>query len=407
MRSVLVSLMFVVAVCSDVVFAQPETPFEVLQPEHGKVFAWSRTRPDIHIEVRIPVLSAEHRSFVTANIYDPAGNVVDRVALYDDGSHGDSQPGDGIFTGTYSPQRTGDYVLKARWQWTDPASGNPRERWTSAYSFAVEAVPYPRIISPTPGQRVGSRVKVTVRMLAGEEMRPYDPQGDETIRVRAWAEPSAKAVVPDRSGGEFTATLELPKPGGYRLFVTTAVLRRGQWIEAEPESVQVQYNRPSTWPFWIGGLLLVVGVLLPGKKVPLYRHSLRLRRADGFTQTAEITPQLLQTVRKTVGGQGCDIKLSGVEGMLFTLVAEPGVKALRVEPGEVKDLSKEIRPLQGEVALRFNDWALEYEGVHRAGETRQLWKQFTPVKWVLVGLAVLVLLYGGWTWWQFQRLTTL
>lgn len=407
MRSVVVWLVFALAVGTGVLFAQPETPFEVLQPEHGKMFAWSRTRPDIRIEVRIPVLSAELRPFVTANIYDPAGNVVDRVALYDDGSHGDNQPGDGVFTGTYSPQRTGDYVLKARWQWTDPASGNPRERWTSAYSFAVEAVPYPRIISPTPGQRVGSRVKVTVRMLSGEEMRPYDPQRDESIRVRAWAEPSAKAVVPDRAGGEFTATLDLPKPGEYRLFVTTAVLRRGQWIEAEPESVQVQYNRPSMWPFWVGGILLLVVFLLPGKKVRLYRHSLRLRRADGFTQTVEILPKLLQTVRKTVGGEGCDIQLSDVEGTLFTLVAKPGMTSLQVEPGLVKDLNKEIRPMQGEVALRFNDWALEYEGVHRAGDTRQPWKKFTPVKWVLFGLAILVLLYGGWVLLQFRRLTTL
>lgn len=136
------------------------------------MLAWSRVRPDVRIEVRIPLLLPEQRPFVTANIYDPAGRVVDRVSLYDDGSHGNSQPGDGIFSGTYAPQATGDYVLKARLQWTEPNTGVARERWTQPRSFVVEQVPYPRITASTPGQRVGNRVKLNVRMLAGGDMTP-------------------------------------------------------------------------------------------------------------------------------------------------------------------------------------------------------------------------------------------
>lgn len=403
MYCTLVWVILIVAVFSRSAFAQVEPSFTVLQPEYGKVFAWSRTRPDIRIEVQTPI---KHRPFVTASIYDTVGTVVDRVSLYDDGSHGDSQPSDGIFTGTYSPQATGDYVLKVRLQWTDPISGAIREQWTEPRSFAVEQVPYPRIISPTPGQRVGSRVKVGVRMLVGEEMKPYEPQGDEIIRVRAWGEPSVEARVPDRARGEFTATLQLPRPGSYRLFVTTAVQRRGQWIEAEAESVQVQYTRPTTLPFWIGSILLLLGLFLPGKAVTIYRHDLRFRHADGTTYQTQVSPNLLNPVRKTVGGKGCDVQLPDVEGTLFTLLSCPGNKSLQVEPGEVTDLPKEIRPTQNEAVLRFKDWALEYKNAQIVNFIREPWFKFTPIKWAILAAGVILLLYGGWLFWQFQQLLT-
>mgnify|MGYP001770871667 CR=1 FL=1 len=330
MYKVSVRIVLATAVLFRVALAQSEAPVEILQPEPNRVLAWSRVRPDVRIEVRIPLLSPEQRPFVTANIYDPAGRVVDRVSLYDDGPHGDSQPGDGIFSGTYAPQATGDYVLKARLQWTEPNTGVARERWTQPRSFVVEQVPYPRITAPIPGQRVGNRVKLNVRMLTGSDMTPYEPR-DEVVRVRAWAEPPAKADVPDRAGGEFTATLELPQPGRYRLFVTTAVERRGQWIEAEPESMQVQYDRPSVMPFWMGGLLVLLGIVLPGKKVNLYRHHLRFKTNDGRTLRIEIAPKRLQEVGHTVGGVGCDTRVPGAGDTLFTLVSRPGVQRLEVQ----------------------------------------------------------------------------
>jgi len=45
-----------------------------------------------------------------------------------------------------------------------------------------------------------------------------------------------------------------------------------------------------------------------------------------------------------------------------------------------------------------------YEKAVRAGEVKEPFYRFTRAKKVLMIIGLLLLAYGGWTYWQFQRL---
>ncbi|GIV17460.1 MAG: hypothetical protein KatS3mg022_2895 [Armatimonadota bacterium] len=130
---------------------------EVVSPQNQQVYAWGKAEPSIRIEVRAAPSSSVARHFVTANIFTATGRLVERVSLYDDGSHTDTVAGDGLFTNMYTLHEQGTFQIKARLQQTDIASKVQREKWSEPIAFSVVQVPYVDITSPNHDARGGVR----------------------------------------------------------------------------------------------------------------------------------------------------------------------------------------------------------------------------------------------------------
>jgi len=67
-------------------------------------------------------------------------------------------------------------------------------------------------------------------------------------------------------------------------------------------------------------------------------------------------------------------------------------------------LPETISPSLGVTALTTPYGAVVYEKAVRAGEVKEPFYRFTRAKKVLMIIGLLLLAYGGWTYWQFQRL---
>lgn len=373
---------------------------EVVSPQSQQVYAWGKEEPSVRIEVRATPSSPIVRHFVTANILTTTGRLVERVSLYDDGTHTDKVAGDGVFTSIYTLREKGTFQIKARLQQTDSASGTSHEKWSEPVVFSVEQVPYVDITSPSHDARVASVTKVSASLLIGSQQQLYHAAGED-VRVRCWAEPEAKAIVPEKPSGSFSTRIEFPRPGRYRLLMAAQTLRNGQWIESEPDSVWVNVVSPPMWPFWMGAMLIGVALLLPPKQVWLYRHTLEIHAKNGSVHKVEIHPQKLKDVNETVGGAGCSKQVPGAQGTLFTLTAKPGEKFLRVQVG---DEWQDIRPHPCSIAFQAGDWAVYYRECKAAGKVRlPLWTLTIP-KAIVIFMAIMALLYGAWIYWRFAQM---
>ncbi|MGC8785205.1 MAG: hypothetical protein ACP5RN_12580, partial [Armatimonadota bacterium] len=207
-----------------------------------------------------------------------------------------------------------------------------------------------------------------------------------------------------RPSQTFSARIEFPRPGKYRLFMAAQILRNGQWIESEPDSVWVNVVRPPMLPFGIAIFSFLIALLLPAKQLWLYRHMLEIRTKDGRTHRVEVPPQKLKDVVMSVGGNDCDKRIPGVADKLFTLTAKAGEKSLHVQvEGESKCL--EVRPNPNAVAFSAGGLPVYYRECQPVGKTRfPNWSFTTLPKRVLLFLAIVTLLYGVWRYWQFVHM---
>ena len=375
---------------------------KVISPQNQQVYAWGRAEPAVRIEVRAAPSSPTVQHFVTANIFTTAGRLVERVSLHDDGSHADVAAGDGVFTNIYTLRETGEFQIRVRLQQTDAVSGVSREKWSEPVVFSVEQVPYVDITSPDPHAKVASVAKVSAMLLVGSQQL-YRPADDE-VRIRCWVQPEARAMVPEQPSDRFSARIEFPRPGKYRVFMVAQTLRNGQWIHSEADSVWVNVVRPPLLPFGIALFSFLVALVLPAKQLWLYRHMLEIRTKDGRTHPVEVFPKKLKDVVTSVGGDDCDKHIPGVANKLFTLTAKAGEKLLHVQV-EGEDKSLEAHPHPSAVAFSAGGLPVYYRECKPVGKiSLPKWSFTTAPKRVLLLLAIVALLYGVWTYWQFVQM---
>lgn len=378
----------------------------LLSPRSEEVYAWGRKAPSIRIEVQAAPSSTSARNFVTANVFTVQGQLVDRVSLFDDGSHFDASAGDGVFTNVYTPPEEGAFRIRARLQQTEISFRTSREKWSGPVVFSVKRVPYVDITSPQQDAKISSVTKVSASLLVGSQQQLYRPANGE-VRIRCWAAPEAETTVPKKPSGNFSVRVEFPRPGKYRLFMAAQTLHNGQWIESEPDSVWVNVVRPPIWLFVVGTLLLVTALLLPPKQVWLYRHILHVCSGDGNVYPVEVYPQGLKEVVFTVGGVECDKKIPGVQGTLFTLAAKPGEQSLLVDLVDAGGnfQQKKVRPCLSTPAFMAGNMLVYYKESKPVGKkSLPFWQLTTVPKRVLCTLAALALLYGVWIYWQFIQM---
>ncbi len=373
--------------------AQQTSHAMIASPQAGQVFAWGRNAPEVRIESHTQLAPTHERAFVTVNILSPNGQVIDRVPLFDDGTHGDNTPEDGRYVNSYRPPRAGEYVLKARMQFTDTTTGTSLERWSEPISISVKQVPYCRIVSPSPGEKVANRAAVTAALLIGSDGSPYRPANSERLRIRAWAEPGADADIPERVGERFKCTFSLPRAGQYRLHIAVQSLQNGQWVESEADAVTVNATARNYLPLVVFGILAFIYPWLPRRLVTLYRHHLRVSRSGEDLAAVIIDPELLKTVTRTVGGPDCDVKLRDVSEELFTIIASPGEESVTVRVEGDTSAVQSLR-LQDKITAASKDFRLTYcdrEPLNRIPRPRL--EPSTWVRWLVLVLAILSIVW--------------
>ena len=387
--TILAGMLWLWCTCFALAQQSPPVP-EIISPRHGDVYAWGRVAPTIRIEVRAAPSSATVRHYVTANVFAQDGRLIDRVPLYDDGTHNDTVTNDGTFISTYIPSEPGIFQVKARLEQQDTLLRSRSEKWSDTVTFSVEQVPYVQIVWPKPNSRVTSHSKLSCMLLVGSEKRTYAPTRDE-VRVRCWSEPAASIVVPEKPSSEFSVRIEFPRPGKYQLFVSAQTLRNGRWIESEPYNMWVNVTTVSWRWFYLSALLLLLALLVPGKKVTLYRHELRIVTPDG-EQKVEIKPNKLASVSYDI------------PGAKIQLVAQPGQRLLNVAGGHGEHIPDTVK--EGETLSLPGGYKVYYTSCRIAGSIRvPRYKISTRLKRNLIIASAVLLIIQIWTYWHFTRLT--
>lgn len=388
---------------------------ETLSPEPGAVIGWGHSAPAIQIQAVLKQKgqsTLKPRQFMTANIKDRNGKLVDRVALYDDGTHTDSRTDDGTFTAIYYPPAPGEYLIQVRAQWQEGVKS--KEAWTKDSPFYVEYVPYAHIVYPEPGGQVGLNTSLRARLLLNGE--PYDgeePALKTEVRIVSLNEKTNEILLPkgaQRRGTLLVAPLSFPARGVYeaRLYVSTN--RKGITLHTEPAVCQVKVASPPTLWLWIGGALILGYLLLPPQKaVPLYTHQFTVRDAiSGQTVTTfKIMPDKLNEVRCSVGGEGSNQVINGATGTLCELTAKPGEKLIHVKPGDSGGLmgpnneviSGPIKP-DGKMTFRVGDYKFYFDKAEATGRYTYSRLLPTPGKVVSGILGIVALAYG---WHQYSQ----
>jgi hypothetical protein len=388
---------------------------ETLSPAPGDVIGWGHAAPTIQIQAvlkqnRQPTLKP--RQFMTANIKDRHGKLVDRVALYDDGTHTDLRTGDGTFTAIYYPLAPGEYLIQIRVQWQEGAKS--KEAWAKDTPFYLEYVPYAHIVYPEPGGQTGLSTTLRARLLLnGEPYEKDEPTLKTEVRIVSLDEKVNEILLPEgaeRRGTLLVAPLSFPSRGTYevRLYVSTD--RRDVTLHADPAACQVKVASPPTTLLWIGGALILGYLILPPKKaVPLYTHKITIKDTNsGRTITNfEVKPNKLEKVSCSVGGQNCNQTIDEVNGTLCVLDSMPGEKSLTVNKGDSGSLmnksnlqiSSVIKP-DKDMAFRVGEYEFYYISAEATGRHTFLRFLPTPGKVISGILGIAALAYG---WYQYSQ----
>ncbi len=381
-------------------------------PKAGQVFAWGREAPTLTIQSSVeeegnPLAGA--RLFQTAVVLS-GEQLIDRVPLYDDGSHGDTRANDGIYTAPYRPAKPQAYTIKVR------ATGGrvpTWEGWSQPVSIFVEQIPYPHIVYPEPGSKVGRSLTLRARLMQGEQ--PF-VQDDATLKAEVvWTDEQGvkHSVDPSevrRRGSLLTCPVEFLHLGRHEMRVTVSVERHGKRIGAEGVPVRVDVAKAPMMLLFVAVMLLALTFLLPPKKpVALYRHILQIRNTN-TNQRLDITiePMGLQPVKRTVGGQRCDFVLEGVSGTLCTLTAEPGSAQLLIEAAQGKQLriggstqsQATIQPRRSNMAFRIAEFEFYYADAKIVQTHRFSRLKPTLPKAIIFFTALTV---GALGWWQYSQ----
>jgi hypothetical protein len=342
-------------------------------PSARSLHSWAQDAPTIQLQAALQragetVISGRGETaqlFLTAQVYEN-GALVDRVTMWDDGTHGDVQAGDGAYTALYRPPRPANYRVRIRAQVELQREGNAarREFWSDFVPFEAVVIPYARLTQPEPGGTIPARTTARARLLLGES--PYlgqDPTLTALLRIEGdnWRQ----EVPMRRSESLLTASVELPKRGAYRLTAIVRVVRNGQALQSQSEVVQVEATTLSYFWLYVAIGLTLVYLLLPMRQPPLrYRHTLRLAN-----QTHRLEPG--QTL--TVGG--LELRASDAEPKVVARVAAGSTIALR-KAGETLRQT-ELALKEGEQCLADAE-TLRYERAEPIRANAPLWSRLTP-----------------------------
>lgn len=268
---------------------------EPLSPKPDQIFGWGRQAPTVRLEARAVSSQPADRVFITAMIADAQGKTIDRVPLYDDGTHGDAQAGDLVFTEFYTPRAEGIFQVRFKAEWE--RNGKRHTRFSEVRPFEIVRAPYVRLEKKLAEERrsVGSTANVQAVLLIGND--EHYKGALEAITLRATCAPSGVAELPQKLTTQPTVRYRFEKPGEHQLTVQAVMTYKGQPIATEPDTLTVVYNTPPQWLLWMGGIAVLLGLfVLPGKRVPVYEHYFQLQNStygtsNSRTLTAE-DPQL-------------------------------------------------------------------------------------------------------------------
>ena len=366
-------------------------------PSARSLHSWAQDAPTIRLQAAlqragVTVISGQGETaqlFLTAQVYEN-GALVDRVTMWDDGTHGDAQASDGTYTALYRPPRPANYRVRIRAQVELQREGNAakREFWSDFVPFEAVVIPYARLTQPEPGSTIPARTTARARLLLGES--PYlgqDPTLTALLRIEG--EGWQQEVPMRRSESLLTASVELPKRGAYRLTTIVRVQRNGHTLQSQSEVVQVEAVTLSYFWLYVAIGLALVYLLLPPRQPPLrYRHTLRLAN-----QTHRLEPG--QTL--TVGG--LELRASDAEPKVVARVAAGSTIALR-KAGETLRQT-ELALKEGEQCLADAE-TLRYERAEPIRANAPLWSRLTPAT-PLRAITLLGALGALGYWWQLWR----
>jgi hypothetical protein len=162
-------------------------------PSAQSLHSWAQDAPTIRLQAALQragetVISGRGETaqlFLTAQVYEN-GALVDRVTMWDDGTHGDAQASDGTYTALYRPPRPANYRMRIRAQveLQDAGKTTKREFWSDFVPFEAVVIPYARLTQPEPGSTIPARTTARARLLLGES--PYlgqDPTLTALLRI--------------------------------------------------------------------------------------------------------------------------------------------------------------------------------------------------------------------------------
>ena len=366
-------------------------------PSARSLHSWAQDAPTIRLQASLQqagvVVAAGQAGiaqlFLTAQVYEN-GALVDRVTMWDDGTHGDAQAGDGTYTALYRPPRPANYRVRLRAQAEFQRNGaiTKREFWSDFVPFEAVVIPYARLTQPEPGSTIPARTTARARLLLGES--PYlgqDPTLTALLRIEG--EGWQQEVPMRRSESLLTASVELPKRGAYRLTAIVRVQRNGQTLQSQSEVVQVEAVTLSYFWLYVAIGLALVYLLLPPRQPPLrYRHTLQFAN-----KTHCLEPGQALTV------QGLELRASDAEPKVVVRVAAGSTTALRKAGEPLRQTELALR--EGEQCLADAE-TLRYERAEPIRANAPLWSRLTPTT-PLRAITLLGALGALGYWWQLWR----
>lgn len=407
------TVVFPLFMCGSGLTQPPNLELRLHTPRDGEVLGWGRETPTLVIQASVeeggkPLADSHlfHTAVVLSN-----GQLIDRVSLYDDGSHGDTRAGDGIYTTLYRPPKPQAYSVRVRAKKVRTVDGRlPMwEQWSSPVTFYVEPIPYPHIVSPEPGSRVGRSILLRARLLQADQ--PFT-QDDPSLKCEVvWTDERGVQRRVDsskvrRQRSEITCPIEFEHLGMHRVQVIVQVSRRGQVVSADSVPITIEVAKPPITWLVVGAFMFVFAFLLPAKPaVLLYTPTLEVQADYLSRKTFTITPSAKGEVRRTVGASGCDIVVEGAEGKLCTLTVAPGSEQLTVEAGEGKavrrgtDVQTRMQVKRGE-SFSVGGFQFRYADVRPTIHPFPRWHP-TPWKVLAWALSVASLAVGLWQYMAF------
>ncbi len=377
--------------------AQEKVQAVILAPQGGALFGWAQQPPTVTIEAALqrgeePLRPSDalRRLFLSAQIRQDE-RLIDTVPLWDDGTHGDKQANDGVFTALYRPPQEGTFQIRIRAQAEVEEEGKTvtREFWSGIVSFRVVSVPYPRLTYPEPGSRLGQKVTVRARLLLRE--KPFE-QDDKTLQavLQVTGEQWSHQVAMQQRGSLLTAQVSFPRQGRYRMVVRTSVQREGQTLQAESEPTEVEVVRPTLTWLVIAIVAFVLFLLLPPRQPPLrYHHRVRINGSEVVLRPPELS------VTRPVGN--CQVEMRGEASrtQVTVTVKEPSGKTRTETLSERRRLSWDIEGTSVRV---------EYVRAEPHRDPVKLWHRLLPSTFpriLFLALAVATFAYWLWQWRQF------
>ncbi|MCW5932734.1 MAG: hypothetical protein KIT45_00350 [Fimbriimonadia bacterium] len=244
---------------------------DILEPKAGETVGWGAKRPDVRFDAVANLSQQVDRVFITAVLTNMMTGAIDRVPLFDDGTHGDTNANDRSFTNTFTVKDAGDFQLHFKMEWD--INGKRSTKHSAKQMLHIVLMPYVQILGKRPGvvPSVSSSHAVDVAVLTGPHGEPLNPVPKD-FRLKVWSNPAEKAVnIPTVIEAENKVVLHFENPGEHEIFIQGEMLQGGIWVPSETDTLKVQFNQPSRW-WWVFGVLLALSyVFFPGKPLKAFK----------------------------------------------------------------------------------------------------------------------------------------